>query len=320
MTNTRIKREVAWRIFAGEFNSATLELPGEDQYAPTYVLSPLGALINRVYITGVLTECENVGTDQEPLWRGRVSDPTGVFFVSAGQFQPKAAQAMADLEPPALVGLVGKARTYSPDDMTTYVSVRIELIKIITQDIRDHWVLEACRNLSYRLGCIQDAQKMDSPEIEKLIAQGYNKNISKGVIEAIDQFDAIDLQQYGNILSNTLKELSMGTSMDSTTIGAGDSNLGGATAMRTDDVDESTKKKKADTEPDDQARSEVSEQLIFEIIIGLAEDNSDGVVYDDVKAKAIEQGLEKAVIEECIWSLIDKGAIYEPTIGIFKAV
>ena len=81
------KREVAWRVFAREFNSASAELPGDDQYAPTYIVTPLGAMINRIFLTGVLTECENVGTEPEPLWRGRVSDPTGVFYISAGQGQ-----------------------------------------------------------------------------------------------------------------------------------------------------------------------------------------------------------------------------------------
>ena len=64
MATTRTKREAAWRVFAREFNSATVELPSQDQYAPSYVLSPLGAMINRVYLTGVLTECENVGTPE----------------------------------------------------------------------------------------------------------------------------------------------------------------------------------------------------------------------------------------------------------------
>ena len=57
-------REVAWRVFADEFNSSSVEMRDEGEYAPAYVLTPLGALVNRVYAVGVLTEVENIGTEE----------------------------------------------------------------------------------------------------------------------------------------------------------------------------------------------------------------------------------------------------------------
>ena len=65
---------------------------------------------------------------------------------------------------------------------------------------------------------------------------------------------------------------------------------------------------------------EVNEQLVLEIITSLVDDMPDGVVYDEVQARAAEQGLESAEVEEHIAALIEKGVIYEPTIGVFKAV
>ena len=332
MATSKRKREVAWRVFAREFNFATVELPGEEQYAPTYLLSPLGALINRVYFTGVLTECENIGTDLEPLWRGRVSDPTDVFYISAGQFQPHAARMLAELEVPALIGIVGKCRTYSPDDTTTYVSVRVEQVKTVTQELRDYWVLEACRSLSDRLNCISEAKRMDPPNIDKLMSLGFGRNVSAGVIEAINQFDTIDQGEYEEILMNTLKELSMESMVDRELI----PKKGEATELTSDsEIDIELKAVSPDVEPSSKGshdednetetentsdESEVQEKLIFEIITSLVEDNMDGVIYEDVQEKACEHGLERAQVEEYINSLVDKGMIYEPSIGIFKTI
>ncbi|WP_455392773.1 hypothetical protein [[Eubacterium] cellulosolvens] len=333
MVQSKPKREVAWRLFAREFNSATVELPGEEQFSPSYLLSPLGAKINRIYIAGVLTECENIGSDQEPLWRGRVSDPTDVFYVSAGQFQPKAAQVMSELEVPALVGIVGKARTYSPDEMTTYVSVRVEMVKKITQEQREYWNLEACQSLNYRLGCMVEALQMEPPEADKLVSLGYGRNLANGVLEAITQFGKTDIQEYGQLLVNTIKELDLETSTEITilepdlapprsvpaeTVPEGPTEtgpdlpeLGPKEGTETENTSE---KEAADTS------NEAQEQIVFEIITSLVEENPDGVVYEDVQARAAEHGLERPVVEEHITSLIDKGIIYEPSIGVFKAV
>ncbi|MFW6145104.1 MAG: DNA-binding protein, partial [Candidatus Natronoplasma sp.] len=132
-----INREVAWRVFAREFNESDLMLEGEEEKSPSYLVTPLGAKINRLYLVGVLTECENIGTDEEPMWRARVTDPTGTFFVSAGQYQPGVATALANMEPPLFVAVVGKANTYQPDEDTFLTSIRAETIKEVDEDQRD---------------------------------------------------------------------------------------------------------------------------------------------------------------------------------------
>src|SRR5439155_1729906 len=95
----RMIREVAWRLFASEYNDANLEAEGTGERPPSYVVTPLGAKVNRVFVVGVITDVENVGTDGQPMWRARVSDPTGTFHVYAGQYQPEAASALSKLQP-----------------------------------------------------------------------------------------------------------------------------------------------------------------------------------------------------------------------------
>ena len=63
-------RETAWRLFSSELNSAVFEIKGPDEKSASYVVTQLGAMVNRVLVAGVLTEKENVGSEGEPLWRG----------------------------------------------------------------------------------------------------------------------------------------------------------------------------------------------------------------------------------------------------------
>ena len=60
-------REVAWRLFASEYNDANLETEGTGERPPSYVVTPLGAKVNRVFVVGVITDVENVGTDGQPM-------------------------------------------------------------------------------------------------------------------------------------------------------------------------------------------------------------------------------------------------------------
>ena len=90
-------REVARRLFAREFNDATYTFKeSDDELAPNYTLLPTGERANRLFFVGTLTETEDVGSDSE-YWQGRVVDPTGTFYVYAGQYQPEAANTLRGL-------------------------------------------------------------------------------------------------------------------------------------------------------------------------------------------------------------------------------
>ena len=137
-------REVAQRVFAGEFNDATYTFKeSDDERAPVYVLLPTGERANRVFVVGTLMETEDVGTDSE-YWQGQVIDPNGDrFYMYAGQYQPDAASMLRELEPPAYVSVVGKPRTYETDDGEVNVSIRPESITEVDAATRDRWVVEA---------------------------------------------------------------------------------------------------------------------------------------------------------------------------------
>ncbi len=151
-----VSREVAWRVFAREYNDADLGFKeGEDERAPNYVATPTGAKINRLFVTGVLTEVERVGEDD--LLRARVSDPTGAFVVYAGQYQPDAVSFFADAETPGFVAVVGKARTYEPEDSDdVYTSVRPEEVNVVDAETRDRWNVETAHETLKRIEAVRE--------------------------------------------------------------------------------------------------------------------------------------------------------------------
>jgi hypothetical protein len=155
-------REVAKRVFAKEFNAADLMFKeSEDQYSPQYLLTPTGAKCNRVFIVGTLTEKSDIGSDSE-YWRGRVTDPTGTFIIYAGQYTPEAAQALADIEVPSFVSVIGKPSSFKSQDGSILVNVRPEVIIPVDSDTRDLWVKETIEETADRLQALTAGSTPDA--------------------------------------------------------------------------------------------------------------------------------------------------------------
>jgi RPA family protein len=184
-------REVARRVFATEFNDASYTFKeSEDERAPVYLLLPTGERANRVFLVGTLTEKEDVGEDNE-YWRGRIVDPTGTFFVYAGQYQPEAASALRDLEPPAYVAVVGKPRTYETDDGSVNVSVRPESITAVDAATRDRWVVETADRTLDRLATFDD----EGNEYARMAREQYDDDVSaykRSAVSALESLETTD--------------------------------------------------------------------------------------------------------------------------------
>ncbi|WP_246998067.1 RPA family protein [Halosolutus gelatinilyticus] len=205
MSQAELTREVARRVFASEFNDSTYTFKeSDDERAPNYALLPTGDRANRVFIVGTLTETEDVGEDSE-YWRGRVVDPTGTFFVYAGQYQPEAASVLRDAEPPAYVAIVGKPRTFETDDGTVNVSVRPESIAIVDDATRDRWVVETAERTLDRIEAFREWEaEQEAPEsgstaptneYAQMARERYDspvENYRRDVIQALESLEEIE--------------------------------------------------------------------------------------------------------------------------------
>ena len=184
------EREVARRVFAAEFDDATLSYSESDEErAPNYVVTPTGARVNRLFAVGALTEVERVNDD---VLRGRISDPTGAFVTYGGQYQPDAAAFLERATPPCFVSITGKGRTYQPDDSDRiFTSVRPESLNEVDADTRDRWVVAAADATLDRLATMAAALDLDARGNDirtELESRGVDSALARGVALAIDHY------------------------------------------------------------------------------------------------------------------------------------
>ncbi len=299
-------RETAWRLFAGEYNDATLELSGGGERAPSYIVTPLGAKVNRIFVVGVITDVENVGTDLQPMWRARISDPTGTFHVYAGQYQPEAAAALSKLKPPVFGAIVGKSRIYSPEAGTVYTSIRPETIKVVEEDLRDYWILEACRSLRRRIEAMGEAQKMDPLTKEALIQVGVKEAVADGIVQASNHYGKADLSRYTAMLAEALRYL----------LPEYREGLPPEAVPEPEPSAESAPAAAPQAGPEEPT---ADEEKVLGIVASLDKDGK-GAPWEGILDAAGKAGVSKEHLEESINALLDKGLIYEPILGRMKKI
>jgi RPA family protein len=317
-------REVAWRVFADEYNSASVEMRDEGEYAPAYVLTPLGALVNRVYAVGVLTEVDNIGTEEEPLYRARLQDPTGVFYVSAGQYQPEAAKVLGSLTWPCFVAVVGKTRTYSPEEGTVYVSLRPEVVKEVGEEERDLWTLEAAKGTLVRIAAMREGLAMETPSEDEMLQLGHSAKLARGVVSAIDAYGEVDVDRYQRTVVDALQFLLSEEGALPVTSPAADVKAAEPVAAPEPEVakspDETDAAPAAEVDGDKAPETEEEMDDMVLALVRELDQGAKGAAYDAILEKARDGGMDRDAFEETINRLLDQGLIYEPILGQIKLI
>ncbi len=280
-------REVAWRIFAGEYADSSLEHSSEGERAPSYVITPLGAMVNRLFMVGVITDVEDVGSEAQPMWRARLSDPTGIYHIYAGQYQPESSAALSRISPPSFCAIMGKARTYSPEDGVIYTSVRPEMVKEVDAKLRDHWILDCARDMKRRIEAVEEAQKMNPATIDGLIALGYRKKLAEGIVLSQQHYGKVDTGRYRAMLTDAARYL----------------------------LPEYQER----AEGPEQGEDNEEEQLVLDTVSAMDTDGK-GAPWDEIVAAAKKKGLTKERLEEVTNRLLDRGLLYEPILGKIRRI
>ena len=306
-----MRRETAWRVFASEYNDSTVEIKGEGEMSPSYVVTPLGAKINRVFVIGVLTDVENI-SEQGELIRAHISDPTGVFTLYSGQYQQDATDALSNIEVPAFVAVIGKTRTYNPEEGAFFVSIRPEKIIEVNAQIRDRWILETCKNTKDRVEAVMEAMKMTEKNTNELKKLGYSKDLCDGIITALEKYENINLEKYITLIHESLQYLIPGKKT------LPDIKIDEKIDEETEEepIEEDVEKKQKEEEKGQEEESAETEKTVLDTIKSL--EGEDGAPWDSITDKCEKNGLDKDSIEEALNSLMDKGLIYEPVLGTIK--
>ena len=314
----------AWRIFAYEFNKSTLQLKEEDGSGPTYVISPTGAKLNRLFVVGVLTEVENV-RENEDLWRARVADPTGSFTVYAGKYQSEGASFFANADVPQFVSVLGRARLYTRED-TSYASIWSNEISSTTETVRNNWVINAAERTLDRLEALKIAQGagLEGDALRTLLLNSnVNALLADGIIRAWPSYNGSDVmadlvpiiasaidtvaESYGFQPASEENHVARSTVTEGSTVQANE-NADGQTG-------EVTKEQEASTTTDALARNKERVLLTMKEL-----DSGSGVPYDRLIETLETQGLEEEDVEDAVKELMDQGKCYEPKLGILKLI
>lgn len=297
-------RETAWRVFSSELNTASYEIKAEAEKMPSYQLSRLGAMINRALIAGVLTEKENVGSPEEPLWRGRIQDvASGTVYINIGRYQPEAAAAMVDIEPPCLVAVVGKVKSYTTEDQRTYVSVRPERIIPIDENTQREWLLDTARSTWKRLVDMKTAMGTIDKSVAGLTKEGFSELSAKGISLALEQYGMPDSAMFLKSIQAALRTLLPDKNVD----------LG-----LPEDLSENPEE--IDLEPQSSGDdSEDKEEIVLELLTELDTEGK-GAPRDDLERRAEQEGISSMELEEITNTLMDKGVIYEPNLRYLKRI
>ena len=299
-------RETAWRVFATELNSSSLEIKATEEKSPSYVVTPLGAKVNRVLIAGVMTEKENIGGEDEPMWKARIQDVTGSFYVNVGRYQPEASAAMADIEIPCFVAAVGRVRTYTTDDQRVFVSVRPEHIVRVDEAVRNEWILETAKSTWRRLKNAKTVLGMPDAVEADLLAMGMTQAEANGLLYALDNYGQMpDSALYLKTIQSALRMLMPERDID----------LGFPEDL-SDEPDE------IDLEPSTNGGPANYGQMEDVILNMLEELDTDGkgAPRDELERRAEAEGISSIELEEISNILMDKGLVYEPNLRYLKRI
>ncbi|GIS27252.1 MAG: hypothetical protein CM15mP128_0110 [Methanobacteriota archaeon] len=141
-----IRRQPAWHVFASEFGEATLNEKGSGEYDPSFVITRLGAKINRCLVAGLLERVEARETSSgQTMYQGQLRDPSGLMYFSVGDYDPESARESILGLSRALekgetmhVMMVAKARWYQTDEGAIYTSLRPEEVVRIDPSATPH--------------------------------------------------------------------------------------------------------------------------------------------------------------------------------------
>ncbi len=298
-------REPAWRVLAQEFLSALEEEKGAGDRAASYLLSPLGARMNRVLMVGILGAAESIGRDDsQPFLRAKLTDPTGSVGVTAGGFQPRALAALKawTATGPALV--VGKSHLFRGRDGVAYASVRLEALRSISETEYRLAVLDAAEQTLTRLELVE---RLRSDPNVAISPDEVPRGWAEAARAALRRYPTLDRDSFVRGLAQALTAVS------------GEPVAALPTAPPTTDRPATarvTRTPPVAPRPAPSAQERALESSFLDIVDELSENSPDGYAdLGEALERAAGRGLTEVVAEELLNRLEEAGVLEEPVVG-----
>lgn len=307
-----IKRQPAWHIFASEFGEATLNERGSGEYDPSFVITRLGAKINRVLVAGLLERVEpRESANGQVMHMGQLRDPSGLFYFSAGDFDPESArEAIVDLTRSLEEGetmhvmMVAKARWYQTDEGAVYTSLRPEEVVRIDPPRYAAWLARTAAATLERLDAHEKGMPTAAEGPEAMRQAGVPAPLAEGLAHALAHYEGASVEHYRLHVLQALdiaegKMASVRTEPAALPL-TGDEAHGGATDA---------------AEPAGDADAGATMTELIQTL-----DQGSGVDYETLVKNMGAKGFDAGVADTALDGLLDEGSVFEVSFGWYRMV
>lgn len=309
----RARRQPAWHMLASEFSDSTLSQQGSGEFDPLFVITKLGAKVNRVVVAGMLERLDPRETSNgSTLWQGQLRDPSGLHFFSVGDYAPESMRELTiqlssrieDGETVMLV-MIAKARYFQNDEGAVYTSLRPEEAAVISRESYRNWLVEASNGMLERIDMHEKAASLEKSG-EALAAGGIPENMREGLLLANEHYGEIDLETYRLNIMNSLD-----IAEDKVPNLSGPTIPASQTSLDTDTNSE---------EPEEMENASGEEIDLKKVLLDLISrlDQGEGVDFDTLLSNAAARGHDRDASESSLDELTEEGSVHEPRFGWFK--
>lgn len=305
-------REFAWRVFANELLASSVEEKGSGEKAPSYVISPLGARMNRVLLVGRVTP--SAGSAPEPrtgFIRAQFTDPTGALPLTAGAYQPDGQADLRELGGPTLSLVVGKPALFRAPDSLPVASVRAEAVRPLppgeVRALSTEIATQTLDRLELVLRLRRTGPELSGSPRPSEPAPGW----LHGARASIAHYPSLDPAPYYEAIRAVVVGLP-----PLPDVARSDAPMPApvpATVLR------SVRPRTVPPTRGRPAGSAGMEGRLLEILDELAEGSPDGYAdMDELAERAARHGIEGDRMEELLNALAERGTIEEPLVGKFR--
>ncbi len=307
-------RELAWRVLATELLSSSAEERGSGDKSPSYVISPLGARMNRVLVTGTIPPADGAGADPSAGFvRARLTDPTGTLPVTTGSYQPQGQADLGKISEPTRVLVVGKTTLFRGTGATPVVSIRAETVHPVLDVEYRTLTAEAATQTLERLELVLRLRATPPPSDDELTRAGVSPYWARGARASIARYPALDPAPYYESLRAVL------VALRAAPVAEAPPRAAARPVEPSPDVVRVVHARSPPKAPSPPPGLQALEGRLLEILDDLAEESPDGYAdMDELAERAARHGLDGERMEELLNYLSENGTLEEPLVGKFR--
>lgn len=297
-------------MLASEFTDSTLSQQGSGEFDPMFIITKLGAKVNRVLVAGMLERLDPRETSNgSTLWQGQLRDPSGLHFFSVGDY---ASESMRELTiqlssriedgESIMLLMTAKARYFQNEEGAVYTSLRPEEAAVVTREVYRNWLVKASQGMLERMDMLEKSSSLEKTT-EALAAANIPENMREGILLAGEHYGEIDVEPYRLNIMNALD-------IAEDKVPSFTSNTPPQSSLK---VEEETEDSQDD---EDKAGETDLRQVLLDLISRL--DQGEGVDFDTLLSNAAARGHDRDASESALDDLTEDGTVHEPRFGWFK--